>query len=145
MTVRRLGPEDAGLACQAIVAIKQPFAPSPPTPSDMERFLSRPENVLIAASEEGKPTGFLLAYILDRVDQDRPMVCLYEIEVAEPYRRQGSGRAMVEKLLGIARDIGAVKTWVIASRSDTGAMAFYRRTGAVADPEGDDVIMVYRR
>ena len=83
MQARRLRPEDAELAIEAIRAIKQPAPYASFTAEYLRRFLGRPQNVLIVASSKGEPAGFLLAYLLDRVDRDQPMVCLYEIDVSE--------------------------------------------------------------
>ncbi len=111
-------------------------------PDYTERFLARPENVLIVAEEDGAPAGFLLAYVLDRVDRDRRMVCLYEIGVLPGKRRRGLGAAMVEALLSWARAQGLMKTWVITDRSNEAAMRLYARTGGRPDA-GDDVVFVW--
>src|SRR5262249_55481827 len=80
--------------------------------------LAGADKVLVGAEEEGQPVGFLVAYVLDRVDGDRRMVCLYEIEVAEGYRRRGIGAALVDALRALCRGRGVTKIWVIASRSN---------------------------
>lgn len=143
MEARRLGPGDAGLAFEAVRTIKAPEPRPTFTAAYLERFLARPENVLIVASDGGEPTGFLLAYLLDRVDRDQPMACLYEIEVAGPHRRRGIGRAMVEVLKGVCREAGAMEAWVVTSRSNEAAARLYAGTGAVADTGGDEVCFVY--
>ena len=93
MDIRRLTTEDAELALQAIIALKiTPGAPPAELPpAYVRRFLSRPDNVLIVATDDHRPVGFLLAYLLDRVDRQRQMVLFYEIEVAESHRRRGIG------------------------------------------------------
>lgn len=93
---KRLGPEDAELAFEAIGAIKDPESHAGFSAAYLRRFLSRSENVLIVAWNEGGPAGFLLAYVLDRVDRDQQLVCLYESCASEFHRRGGVGRALVE-------------------------------------------------
>ena len=141
--VRRLGPDDAELALEAIRTIKRPALRPDFGVDDLANFLQRPSNVLIVASENGQPIGFLLAYLLDRVDRDRPMACLYEIDVLEARRRQGTGRQMIEALRSVCRQIDATKIWAVTNRSNAAAVGLYRNTGATSAPEGDDVVFVY--
>jgi len=140
--VRRLGTRDFDLAFQAIRTIKRPQSSF--DDEHLRKFLARPENILIVAAEEGIPIGFLLAYLLDRVDRKQRMVCLYEVEVSEPCRRRGIGRAMIETLKTICRQENTMKTWVITNRSNLAAFKLYESTGATADARGDEVTLVYR-
>jgi ribosomal protein S18 acetylase RimI-like enzyme len=138
MTVRRLQPEDAPLALAAVRILKPP-APAPGV-GFYERFLARPENILVVATDGPQPTGFLLAYLLDRLDGDRQMVCLYEINVCEPYRRRGVGRAMIEVLKAVCGQVEARKMWLLTNRSNEAAVHLYESTGARAD---DAVLFTY--
>jgi len=135
---RRLGPEDAALAVEAVRRVKEAAV----DPDYLRRFLAKPENVLIVAEEAGSPAGFLVAYALDRVDRDRRMVCLYEIGVAAASRRRGLAAAMIEALLAWCRTQGVMKTWVITDRTNEPAMRLYAATGARSGA-GDDVVFVY--
>lgn len=143
MQVRRLGIEDFELATEAIRTVKKPKPHSTFSGEYLKKFLARPENVLIVAEQEGVPTGFLLAYLLDRVDRDQRMVCLYEVGVSESYRQRGIGRAMIETLKLICKKENALKTWGITNRSNLAAFRLYESTGAAADPSGDEVTFVY--
>ena len=136
--VRRLGPEDAALAAEAVRRVKE----TPVDPDSLRRFLSKPENVLIVAEEDGDPAGLLVAYALDRVDRDRRMVCLYEIGVLAGKRRRGHAAAMIDALVSWCRAQGVMKTWVVTDRSNEPAMRLYAATGARPDA-GDDVVFVY--
>ncbi len=140
---RRLGPDDAELAFEAIRTIKQPASGPGFSVQGLTSFLARPSNVLIVASENDRPIGFLLAYLLDRVDRDRPMACLYEIDVLEARRRQGAGRRMIEALKTVCSRIEATKIWAVTNRSNAAAVGLYRDTGATSAPERDDVVFVY--
>jgi ribosomal protein S18 acetylase RimI-like enzyme len=129
--VRRLGIEDFKLAFEAIRVVKQPTAQSTFSGEYLRKFLAQSQNILIVAEGEGMPRGFLLAYLLDRVDRDQRMVCLYEIGVSECFRRQGIGRAMIEALKLICKNENAMKTWVITNRSNLAAFRLYQSTGAL--------------
>jgi ribosomal protein S18 acetylase RimI-like enzyme len=137
--VRRLRAGDLKLAVESIRTLKE----STVSGEYLKDFLSRSENVLIVAEQGGMPKGFLLAYILDRVDRNQKMICLYEIGVSEPNRRRGIGRAMIESLKLLCKDENAMKAWVITNRSNMAAVRLYERTGATSHPHGDEVLFVY--
>src|SRR5271169_5215933 len=123
LRVSRLGTRDFDLALQAIRTLKKPQSSF--DDEHLRKFLARPENILIVAAQERIPIGFLLAYLLDRVDRNQRMVCLYEVDVIESCRRRGIGRAMVETLKTICRQENAMKTWVITNRSNLAAFRLY--------------------
>jgi ribosomal protein S18 acetylase RimI-like enzyme len=143
MHVRRLGTGELELAVEAIRTLREPTTQSTLIGEHLRKFLSRPENVLIVAEQEGMPTGFLLAYMLDRVDRNQKMVCLYEIGVSESHRRRGIARAMIESLKLLCKQENAMKAWVITNRSNMAAVKLYERTGATSHPNGDEVSFVY--
>ncbi|MFC2078580.1 GNAT family N-acetyltransferase [Candidatus Bipolaricaulota bacterium] len=132
--VRRLGPEDADLARETIRAIKtgeeSSDAPSLPL-ATLQTWLSRASNILITATHDSLPVGFALGYLLDRVDQVRPMLFFYEIEVVATYRRKGIGSRLVEALKSVARERDALKMWVQTDPGSIAARALYRHTGGV--------------
>lgn len=141
MRVRRLEAADADLGETVVRTFKGTAAPE--VSAGIRRFLSDPDNVLLVAEAGGQPAGFLVAYVLDRVDRDRPMVCLYEIEVAASRRRQGVGAALVAALKALCRGRAVMKIWVIASRSNTAAMRLYEAAGARPGAGPDDVVLVW--
>jgi ribosomal protein S18 acetylase RimI-like enzyme len=142
--VKRMEIEDLDLALDAVRTVKAPQPHPSFNRKYLKKFLARPENLLIVADQKGVPAGFLLAYFLDRVDRDRRMICLYEVEVAGPYRRQGVGRAMIEELKSICKREKVMKIWVITNRSNHAAFRLYESTGGIADSSDDEVTFVYR-
>ena len=123
----RLRPEEASFAFEALLAVKASELPKSFNTRHVRTYLSRPQNVLIVGSFEGTPAGFLLAYELDRADQDRPMVCLYEIGVAESFRRRGVASTMIKLLMDHCRQLDALKLWTIADGANEPAVALYAR------------------
>ena len=142
MSARRLGPADAALAAEAVRRIKETPVREGFGEDHLRRFLARAENILIVAEDEGAPAGFLLAYVLDRVDRDRRMVCLYEIGVVAACRRRGIGRAMLEELKAWCGRENVMKAWVITDRGNAAAMRLYAAAGGRPDA-GDDVVFVW--
>jgi ribosomal protein S18 acetylase RimI-like enzyme len=140
MTVRRLSVSDAQFAALAVNTLKAPATRV--TTSTLAQFLSRPQNVLLIADDHGTPTGFLVGYLLDRVDRDQRMICLYEIGVAAGHRQQGIGGALIEELKKLCRQENIMKCWVITDRTNAAAIRLYESTGAQHDGP-DSLVFVY--
>ena len=87
---RRLGPDDTLLGVDAIRQLKALDGYPTPSAEELSTFLSRADNVLIVATIAGVPVGYVVAYLLDRVDCDQRMMFFYEIGVAEAHRRLGA-------------------------------------------------------
>lgn len=87
--------------------------------------------MIVLAGEIGpEVVGGLVAYQLDKLEQARSEIYIYDLAVAEPWRRQGVATALIEDLRRIARERG---TWVIYVQGDYGdepALALYDKLGA---------------
>jgi ribosomal protein S18 acetylase RimI-like enzyme len=145
MQVQRLGAGESDVALDALRLLKAPDGYPTPTSEYLVRFLSRPDNVLIVATMDGVPVGFLLAYLLDRADRDQQMMFLYEIGVAESHRRRGIGTRMITQLKRICSAQNVMKMWVPTGRSNVAATRLYASTGATPLPSGDEVTYAYAR
>lgn len=145
MEVKRLEHSDADLARDAIAILKITDANlSRELNTDyLRHFLSRPENYLIVATEENRPVGYVVAYLLDRVDRVQTMMLLYEISVAESYQRRGVGAAMIKLLKQLCRQQGVMKMWVQTNKSNKAAVRLYESTGAEANASGDEITFLY--
>lgn len=142
--VKRLLPGDEELAQRTINTVKpaQERNHKDVTVDYMHKFLEQEKNVLIVASEQGRPAGFALAYRLDRVDGDRAMMLFYEIAVLESHRRRRIAAAMVNRLKEICRQHKVMKMWVCASKSNAAAMHLYESTGGRQGSD-EDVMFIY--
>jgi GNAT superfamily N-acetyltransferase len=103
--------------------------------SEADRFLADPDNLLLLATCDGQWCGALYGYRLQRLDWRRAGVLIYEVDVVEPFRRRGAGRALVEASKDWAREIGAFEVWVLTEQSNAPAKALYRSAGGVEDEE----------
>lgn len=144
MECRRLLRDDAELAREAIGRIKIGDPKRWPSLDHVRAFLEIPGNVLVVAAHDGHPVGFALAYTLDRVDGNRRMALLYEIEVVEGHRRRGAGRAMIEALKSVCVAENVFKMWTQTSPSNEAAAALYRSTGAGAAGSDGELVSTYR-
>jgi len=96
-------------------------------------FLQNQDNALFVATWEGELAGFLTAHRLQRFDQRKAEVLLYEIGVAEQFRHRGIGKALVDEVKIWAKTVGADEVWVQTNRSNQAAVALYRSCGGVED------------
>lgn len=77
IAVRRLGPDDTILGVEALRRLKAPDGYPVPSAAYVSTFLVRADNVLLVAVESETPVGYLVAYLLDRVDREQQMMFFY--------------------------------------------------------------------
>jgi ribosomal protein S18 acetylase RimI-like enzyme len=143
--VSRLGADEALLGVEAIRRLKAPDGYPVPSAAHLSAFLARADNILLVAVDAGVPVGYVIAYLLDRVDREQQMMFFYEIGVAESHRRRGIGTSLVAELKSICREHDVMKMWVPTGRSNIAATRLYARTGAVPLPHGDEITYSYPR
>ena len=138
-TVRRLALGDAALfrSLNAMfgAAFGEPetFESAPPSEAYLESLLAKPHIIPIVALAEGEVVGGLVAYELDKYEQARSEVYIYDLAVAEPHRRQGIATALIERLGEIAAERGAWVIYVQADYGDEPAIALYTKLGVRED------------
>jgi ribosomal protein S18 acetylase RimI-like enzyme len=103
-----------------------------------ERFLTAAGHHLFLAYEEDggnggtAPVGFVSGVETIHPDKGTEMF-LYELAVAEPYRRRGIGRALVGRLAALGRELGCYGMWVLVDAGNDIAPAAYRSAGGKDD------------
>jgi len=106
------------------------------------RFFGGSDGILLVAYQEREPVGFLYGYVLESLNGVRPNMFLYSIDVFPGYKRKGTGTALVEKLLELAKKRNCREIFVLTNASNQSAMEFYRKTGGRREND-DDVMFVY--
>jgi ribosomal protein S18 acetylase RimI-like enzyme len=96
-------------------------------------FLSNPDNVLLVAFVDGKEVGFVTAYRLQRFDNLKAEVLIYEIGVDEAFRRRGIASALIAEIKKWAAYVGANEAWVLTEEDNEIAHSLYQKTGGVKD------------
>jgi ribosomal protein S18 acetylase RimI-like enzyme len=132
MVIRRLHEGDENAAVRVVEDLKfrgDGVVDVSVDPTYMRTFLADDRHYFIVAYVGDEPVGYVFAYRLARFDGRRPQVLLYEIGVAEQYRRKGIGRALIEDLKATAKADGCGKMTVPTSRSNEAAVALYRSAG----------------
>ncbi|MFF3376909.1 GNAT family N-acetyltransferase [Streptomyces sp. NPDC002680] len=99
-----------------------------------ERFLTSAGHHLYLAYElaETAPVGFVSGIETIHPDKGTEML-LYELGVAEPYRRRGIGQTLVRRLAGLGRELGCYGMWVLVDTDNEVALATYRSAGGKDD------------
>ena len=101
------------------------------------RYLSDHRNLFLLASDGPTPVGFLRGTLLRQMRTVRPQFFLYEIGVVPSARRQGVGKALVERMLSFARRARCDEAFVLTSNTNHAAAALYRSTGGRTETPGD--------
>ncbi len=137
--IRRLGPADVTLMRDLNAMFGRAFGDrgsyqdAPPPDEWLAGALGRPHVFALAAIDDGAVVGGLVAYQLDKLEQARSEIYIYDLAVAEERRRRGVASALIERLRQMASERGV---WVIYVQSDHGddpAIALYTKLGTRED------------
>jgi len=100
-------------------------------PSDdyLRDLLSKPHFIALAALAGGEVVGGLAAYELQKFEQARSEIYIYDLAVREDHRRKGVATGLIRRLQEIARDRGAHVIFVQADPPDEPAIGLYESLG----------------
>lgn len=107
----------------------QHYHDAQPDDDYLSRLLGRPHFIALVALEGETVVGGLAAYELEKFEQARSEIYIYDLAVRETHRRQGIATALIEHLRGIAAGRGAWVVYVQADRGDDPAIALYGGLG----------------
>lgn len=133
--LQRLGPRDLERLRQLNALFGEAFAEPetylgrPPDDAWLQALLAKPEVVALVALADQEVAGGLVAYELDKFEQARREVYIYDLAVAEPWRRQGVATSLIGRLQEIAAERGAWVVYVQADHGDDAAIALYGKLG----------------
>jgi aminoglycoside 3-N-acetyltransferase I len=134
-TVRRLAP--AAIAYMRALnrvfsrAFDDPesYSAQPPSDEYLAGLLAKPHVIALVAIVAEEVVGGLVAYELEKFEQARREIYIYDLAVAEEYRRQGVATGLIERL----REHGAWVIYVQADYGDEPAIALYEKLGTRED------------
>jgi aminoglycoside 3-N-acetyltransferase I len=142
---RQLADSDAALLKQLLKLFSEVFG-EPDTyqgavPNDdyLRSLLAKPHFIAVAALREGRVVGGLAAYQLDKFEQDRREIFIYDLAVAEDHRRRGVATGLISKLKLVARERKAYLIFVQADQGDTPAIRLYESFGVREDIHHFDI------
>jgi GNAT superfamily N-acetyltransferase len=132
--IRLLSRTDAGILDQVAPGVFDHAV----IPSSLREFLEDARHHLVVAIDLGVVVG--MASAVHYVHPDKPNeLWINEVAVAPSHQRQGIGTALVQALLGLARQLGCREAWVLTDRENTAARRLYTTCGALAP--GQETLM----
>lgn len=96
-------------------------------------LLSSKNFISLVATSENAVVGGLAAYVLDKFEQERKEVYIYDLAVHERYRRRRIATNLINELRRIAREQGAYIIYVQADKVDEAAVKLYESLGKKED------------
>ena len=138
--VRQLGPGDVGTLRAMLTMFGHAFDDVPtycdrqPSDAYLRRLLAGDSFIALAAiAGDGAVVGGIAAYVLDKFEQERSEIYIYDLAVAEAHRRQGIATALIKALQEIARRRGAYVLFVQVVPPGAPAVALYTKLGVRED------------
>jgi aminoglycoside 3-N-acetyltransferase I len=104
-----------------------------PSEAYLNKLLSREDFIPLVAVVDGKVVAGLAAYVLQKFEQERSEIYIYDLAVLEEYRRQHIATGLINKLREVARAIGAYVIYVQADHGDDPAIRLYESLGTRED------------
>jgi len=137
--IRQLAPDDESLMRAMLrmfgEAFEEPdtYRSRQPGSAWLRQLLGRDSFIALAAVKDDEVVGGLAAYELQKFEQERSEIYIYDLAVSSAHRRQGIATALIQELQQIAARRG---TWVIFVQADHGddpAIALYSKLGTRED------------
>jgi ribosomal protein S18 acetylase RimI-like enzyme len=133
--IARLGATDA-IALRAMLDLfgaafddPEQYLEAQPDDAYLGQLLTRHDFIAIAAWIDDAMVGGVTAYLLPKYEQVRSELYLYDLAVADAYRRRGIASALIAALHDVARALGADTVYVQADVEDAPALALYAKLG----------------
>jgi aminoglycoside 3-N-acetyltransferase I len=132
---RRLTRADVSLLKDLLRVFGQAFGEvdtyqhSVPDDDYLTRLLGKQHFIAVVAMTGEEVVGGLTAYELDKFEQDRREIYIYDLAVAETHRRQGVATGMIGELGRIASERNVFVIFVQADLADDAAIALYESVG----------------
>jgi aminoglycoside 3-N-acetyltransferase I len=105
------------------------YGAQPPSEAYLRDLLAKPHVIVLTASAGAELAGGLVAYELDKFEQARREIYIYDLAVAEAWRRRGVATALIASLQDLAARRGAWVIYVQADYGDDPAIALYEKLG----------------
>ncbi|MGH8529976.1 MAG: AAC(3)-I family aminoglycoside N-acetyltransferase [Nevskiales bacterium] len=120
------------------------YAAKRPSAGYLRRLLDSNSFIALAALQNSIVAGGIAAYELQKFEQERSEIYIYDLAVAVAHRRKGIATALIEELKKIAAGRGA---YVIFVQADTGvedkaAVELYTKLGTREDVLHFDIAVV---
>jgi aminoglycoside 3-N-acetyltransferase I len=115
------------------------YGANPPSAAYLRRLLGSDSFIALVAVKRGEVVGGVAAYELQKFEQERSEIYIYDLAVSEAHRREGIATALIEELRSIAVARSAHVIFVQADAGDGPAIALYSKWGAREDVHQFDI------
>lgn len=117
------------------MAFNEPDTYSKAQPDDayLRKLLSSEHFIALAAIKDGQVVGGIAAYELEKFEQARSEIYIYDLAVDEAHRREGIATALIEALKALGAELGAYVIFVQADYGDDPAIQLYTGLGVRED------------
>lgn len=100
-----------------------------PSDSYLESLLSKRHFMALVALKDDQVVGGLAAYLLEKFEQERNEIYIYDLAVNEHHRRRNIATNLIEELKKIAIERKAYVVYVQADKEDAPAIKLYESLG----------------
>ena len=97
--------------------------------SYLQSLLAKQHFIAVAALCESIVVGGLAAYELQKFEEDRREIYIYDLAVSAPHRRKGVATTLVHELRRIAKERDAYVIFVQSDVENTAAIRLYESLG----------------
>ena len=115
-----------------------------PSDSYLTSLLDKDHFIVLVALSDGKVVGGLAAYVLEKFEQERKEIYIYDLAVAHEHRRKGIATELIRRLQSVAREKGAYVIFVQADPDDMPAIKLYESLGTREDVHHFDIPVVIK-
>ena len=105
----------------------------------LRALLQRPYFIAVVAMSGDDVIGGLAAYQLDKFEQDRREIYIYDLAVSEQHRRRRVATSLILELKRLARERGVYVIYVQADKGDEAAIRLYESLGTREDVHHFDI------
>jgi aminoglycoside 3-N-acetyltransferase I len=134
--IQQLTPEETSLMESLLdlfaEAFNEPetYSGARPDRKYQQRLLAQEYFIALTAVIDGTVVGGLVAYELQKFEQARSEIYIYDLAVAASHRRQGIATSLIRELQNIATNRGAWVIFIQADQGDAPAIALYDKLGS---------------
>jgi len=117
----------------------QTYQDAVPSDAYLASLLGKNHFIALVALDENQVVGGLAAYVLDKFEQERKEIYIYDLAIAKDYRRQGIATGLINHLKTIAQERGSYVIFVQADLGDIPAIRLYESLGTKEDVHHFDI------
>lgn len=103
------------------------YASKKPSVGYIGKLLDNPHNIVLVAIDNDVVIAGLIAYELQKFEQERSELYVFDLAVSHSHRRQGVATGLISLLKEIGQSRNATSIFVQADNEDTPALALYQK------------------